>query len=89
MTGRATGAGPCHPHHAAERRLIGRHNGRFHLGLSDLQAVANHFLGAEAFLLHDLTTGVASVRLNLSSRAHAIGQLGSVNRKVRENWSRI
>lgn len=68
MTGRATGAGPCHPHYAAERRLIGRHNGRFHLGLSDLQAVANHFLGAEAFLLHGLTTDVASVRLNLSSR---------------------
>ena len=82
MTGRATGAGSRHPHHATQRRLIGNHNGGLNLRLSDLQAVANHFLGTEAFLLHDLTTGVASVRLNLSSRAHPTGRLGIVNRSV-------
>ena len=79
MTGRATGAGPGHPHHAAQRRLIGGHDGGFHLRLSDLQAVANHVLGAEAVFVHILTTGVASVRLNLSSRQHPSWQSIDVN----------
>lgn len=79
MTGRATGAGSGHSHDAAKRWLIGSHDGGLNLRLSDLQAVANHFLGAEAVFLHVLTTGVASVRLNLSSRKHLSRQITHVN----------
>lgn len=67
MAGRAAGAGPSHSHHATQRRIVGSHDGRFDFGLRDLQAVANDFLGAETVFVHGLTTGVASVRLNLSS----------------------
>lgn len=79
MAGRATGAGSCHPHDATQRRLIGNHEGGFHFRLSDLQAVTNHVLGAAAVFVHGLTTGVASVRLNLSSRQHPSRLRPSVN----------
>ena len=85
MAGRATGAGPGHPHHASQRRLVGGHNGGFHLRLSDLQAVANHVLGAEAAFVHGLTTCVASVRLNLSSRQHPSREQVGVNRLARKS----
>lgn len=70
MTGRATGPGPGHSHHAPQRGFIRGHDGGFHLRLSDLQAVANHVLGVASLFVHGQSSGVASMRLNLSSRQH-------------------
>ena len=83
MTGRAASTGPGHPHDTPQRRFIAGHDGGFHLRLSDLQAVADHVLGAEPFFVHVLTTGVASVRFNLSSRQHPSREPTVVNRPAR------
>lgn len=80
MTGGATSACSRHPHDATQRRLIGNHESGFHFRLSDLQAVTNHVFGAAAVFVHGLTTGVASVRLNLNSRQNTTGLQPVVNR---------